>query len=314
MEIVKTFNTWIKDDKIFITSNYNKKLIVRFREKYTGLSIYKTETEFTKDVEYWYMIGPRFEIINGVYIEIYDGENLLYKESYDFGENIKIQLNKQIYYDENDTNSWASFYEIFIKRSYESNLVKLDVDDVVVDLGANIGMFTLFASQKAKKVYSIEPLPETYNSLVKNTEEVNNVITLNKALYSKEEEMEFVKNEISISSSFFRKKPNSETIKVKTINFNNFVREYNIDRINYLKIDIEGAEFDLFENIDENYLQNNIDKIFMEIHIMNENFKLNNILNKIDKYFLYNIESENQDTYGIKHYLISCLNKNKNVK
>jgi len=311
LKIVKTFNTWIKDDKIFITSNYNKKLIVRFREKYTGLSVYKTETEFVNGVEYWYKIGPRFEIINGVWIEIYDGEELLHKESYDFGENIKIQLHEQIHYDKNDTNSWSTFFEVFIKNSYESDLVKFEKDDVVVDLGANIGMFTLFASNKVKKVYSIEPLPDTYECLVKNTKKLENVITLNKAIYSTEKEMEFIQNEISISSSFFRKKPNSETIKVKTIKFDNMLKEHNISRVNYLKVDIEGAEFDLFENINEDYLQNNIDKIFMEVHIMNDNFKLEHIISKIDKYFHYNIESENVDTYDIKHYLISCLNKNK---
>jgi len=308
----KIFNTWLKDNKIYITSNYsfNEKLIVKFKEKYTGLSIYKTETEFVKGVEFWYKIGPRFEIINGLYIEIYNGENLLHKEGYNFGENIKIKLNEQIHYDKNDTNSWAPFFEVFIKNSYESDLVKLDKDDIVVDLGANIGMFTIFASNKVKKIYSVEPLPETFNNLEKNVQHFDNVTTLNKAIYSKGGNIEFNKNEVSGASSIFNKQINFETVTIEAITFDDFLKKYNLDKINYLKVDIEGAEFDLFENMNEDYLQNNIDKIFMEVHLMN-NFKLDDILNKIGKHFHYNIESEGVDRKGIKLYTISCLNKNK---
>jgi FkbM family methyltransferase len=310
-KIRKNFNTWEDNNKIYITSNYNKKFIITFKEKYTGLSIYKTETHFQPGVEYWYQIGPRFDIINGILIEIYDQETLVYKESYEFGENIKLQLEEELHYDKNDINSWAPFFEVFIKNSYESELVKFEKDDIVVDFGANIGMFALFASKKSKKIYSVEPLPETYINLQKNTQHLNNVTILNKAVYSKGGNIEFNKNKVSGASSIFNQQDNFETVTIETITFDDFVKQYNLDRINYLKVDIEGAEFDLFENMDENYLQNNIDKIFMEVHIM-DNFKLEDILNKIGKYFIYNIEEEGIDANGVKLYTISCLNKNIN--
>lgn len=312
MKIVTIFKTWLQDNKIYISSNYSfkEKLIVKFKEKYTGLPIYKTETQFSKGVEWWYRIGPSFDIINGIYVEIYNDTDLLYQEDYDFGNNIKINLDKQICYDKSDSNAWAPFYEVFIKNEYESDLVKLENDDIVVDLGANIGMFTLFAAQKAKHVYAVEPLPESYSNLKRNVESLNNVTTIDKAVFSKGTEIEFNKNEISGASSIFNKRENYEKLIVQTISFENFIKQYNIDRINYLKVDIEGAEFDLFENINESYLENNIDKIFMEVHIMNS-FNLDSILNKIDKYFHYNIESENTDRKGIKLYSISCKNKMK---
>jgi len=305
------FNVWLtENNKINITSKYSfdENFDVFFREKYTGLSIFKTSNTFHKGVKYWYKIGPTFSIINGIVIEIRKKDDILFKETINVGENITVNLEDKIYYDKNDTNSWAPFYEVFIKNSYESDLVKLDKNDVVLDLGANIGMFSLFAAKKVKKIYSVEPLPETYYNLTQNLKHFSNVETFNNAIFSKGGEIEFNKNEVSGASSIFNKQHNFETVSVNAITFQDFISNNNIDRINYLKIDIEGAEFDLFENITEQFLENNIDKIFMEVHLMND-FKLEDITNKIKKYFHYNIESEAVDRKGIKLYSISCINK-----
>lgn len=310
------FNVWLtENNKINITSKYTfeETFDIYFREKYTGLSIYKTSTKFEKGVKYWYKIGPTFNIINGIIIEIRNKNDILFKEIINVGENINIHLDEKIHYDINDTNSWAPFYEVFIRNSYESESVKLDKDDVVVDLGANIGMFSLFAANKVKKIYSVEPLPETYYNLTQNLKHFSNVETFNNAIFNKDGKIEFNKNEVSGASSIFNKQQNFETVSVNAITFQDFISQNNIDRINYLKVDIEGAEFDLFENMDEKFLENNIDKIFMEVHIMN-NFDLNDILNKIGKYFHYTIESENIDRKGIKLYSISCKNKKFNIK
>jgi len=305
------FNVWLSENqKINITSKYSfgETFDVFFREKYTGLSIFKTSTQFEKGAHYWYKIGPTFNIINGVVIEIRNKNDILFKEIINVGENININLENKLHYDKNDTNSWAPFYEVFIKNAYESNLVKLDKNDIVVDLGANIGMFSLFASSKVKKIFSVEPLPETYNNLIQNLRHLKNIKTFNNAIYSKGGKIEFNKNEVSGASSIFNKQQNFEKVNVDAITFSDFITQNNIEKINYLKVDIEGAEFDLFENIDNNFLENNIDKIFMEVHLM-DNFKLDDILNKIGKYFKYKIESEAVDRKGIKLYSISCLNK-----
>jgi hypothetical protein len=57
-----------------------------------------------------------------------------------------------------------------------------------------------------------------------------------------------------------------------------------------LKIDCEGAEYEIIESLDEKYLTNNIDKICLEYHL-NKNGKLNNILEKLKKCgFMVNFE------------------------
>lgn len=305
------FNIWLTDNcKVNISSNYefNEELDIIFKETFTGLSIYKTSCKFVKKINYWYQPGPYFTIINGIDVRICKGDDILHEEIFDFGDNIKVDLKQQIHYDKNDTNSWAPFFEVFIQNTYESELVKLKEDDIVVDFGANIGMFSLYASKKSKMLYSVEPDPITYENLLKNTESIDNIITINKAIYSKGGEIEFIRNEVSGASSLFNNQNNSKKITIDTISFSDFINQYNIDRINYLKVDIEGAEFDLFENMDEDFLQNNIDKIFMEVHLIG-NFKLDDILNKIKKYFDVNIEINGKDKYGVELHIISCINK-----
>ena len=83
---------------------------------------------------------------------------------------------------------------------------------------------------------------------------------------------------------------NSKTITCKLINFNTYIKENNLLNIDYLKIDCEGAEYDIIESLDENYLTNNIQKICLEYHF-NKDGKINTILNKLKKCnFIVNFE------------------------
>ena len=53
---------------------------------------------------------------------------------------------------------------------------------------------------------------------------------------------------------------------VETITINQLISDYDIARIDFLKVDCEGGELDLFRTIDKEYLQNNVGKIAMEYH------------------------------------------------
>jgi FkbM family methyltransferase len=62
------------------------------------------------------------------------------------------------------------YREIFEQRSYLRHGVELHDDAVVVDVGANIGLFSLFAVQHFARVktYAFEPIPETHAALAHN--------------------------------------------------------------------------------------------------------------------------------------------------
>lgn len=63
------------------------------------------------------------------------------------------------------------YREIFENRDYLQNGIELNAGDIVFDVGANIGMFTLFAAGECERdvtIFAFEPIPDTYRILEKN--------------------------------------------------------------------------------------------------------------------------------------------------
>lgn len=158
------------------------------------------------------------------------------------------------------------FKEIFGWEYSESKCIyemwdcKIDSGDVVVDLGANVGFFTYLAASKAKEVIAIDGGYEVFSCLVENTSEFNNIKYLNAS----------VLGEFSKPTHLWSPKKNPICYKLDDI-----FKIFGLEKIDFLKCDIEGGEYDLFENIDQSILDK-ISKIAVETHdnSLNENFFL----------------------------------------
>ena len=172
-----------------------------------------------------------------------------------------------------DYSSWWSFCEVFINKTYGEVLE----GDVVVDIGANIGTFSVYAlGKKASKVFSIEPDFKTFQYLESNLKNFKNAILINKGISGKDEQLKFFSSNVSsVSSAYGSEKnknisnSNSETFKeiiIDCLSPKTLFNNYGITKIDVLKIDCEGSEFAFFEAIDEDFLRNNVSKIFCEIH------------------------------------------------
>ena len=76
------------------------------------------------------------------------------------------------------------FQEIFKDRIYKPYLEDKK-DPIVLDIGANIGLFTLYASKYAKQVYTVEPSQEHFDNIVHmiNFNELKNIKLVRKAIY-----------------------------------------------------------------------------------------------------------------------------------
>lgn len=101
-------------------------------------------------------------------------------------------------------------------------------DDVVLDLGANVGGFSIRAAQKAKHVYAVEPL--FYKELAENI-----------ALNHMENKITIVRRAIGNGDKIPLKYRDHEEI-VETISFQNLL-EILPEPVTFLKVDIEGAEW-----------------------------------------------------------------------
>lgn len=132
--------------------------------------------------------------------------------------------------------------------TYETENVFVNEGDIVFDIGANMGIFTLFSVLKrsAGKVYAFEPVKSTYNLLEKNLS-LNGVqdqtSLINKGLGDLETdlEMSISRDNIGANSMVFDRGTNEiETVSITTLD--SFIESNSIKQIDFIKVDIEGAE------------------------------------------------------------------------
>ena len=122
--------------------------------------------------------------------------------------------------------------------------VQINKDDIIIDAGANIGMFSALASSKGAIVYAFEPVEYIREKYLDKTAQLNpNIHIVPLALSNKNgfEDMEITIDNIG-GSSIIIKRANSVKEQVQTITLDDWVKRNNVPRVDFIKADIEGAE------------------------------------------------------------------------
>jgi FkbM family methyltransferase len=131
----------------------------------------------------------------------------------------------------------------------ETELISKLKPKVFIDVGAHIGYYTMLVHKLgAEKIIAIEPDPRVFRILNRAIEanKLENIITINIAAYNKSNvtlELHLsTKSGFSSISSSHLPKTCGGTASVKTITLDEVVRTLNLDKIDLVKIDVEGAE------------------------------------------------------------------------
>ncbi len=165
---------------------------------------------------------------------------------------IKIQ-DHTMFLDEND-NLGLSINPIYGESDTEFVKKIIKKNDIVLDIGANIGYYTLIFAKlvgNSGKVFSFEPESKNFKILKKNVEinGYNNVIL----------EQKIVSNTNGISTLYISEKAGShriyksdnfvESLEIKSISMDSYIEKNNLKKINFIKIDVEGAELNVLQGI-----------------------------------------------------------------
>jgi FkbM family methyltransferase len=158
--------------------------------------------------------------------------------------------------------------EIWAFRKYDYFGFRVNAGDVVVDIGANIGTFSLYAAKAcgASRVISFEPFPDNYRMLSKNVEtnQLSNVTFVNEAVAG-QSGLRTLKLDPADSGSHSLVWDSSErAIEVKCCTLNDVFERFSLAKIDYLKMDCEGSEYEILENATSRLQQ--ISRISMETH------------------------------------------------
>ena len=166
--------------------------------------------------------------------------------------------------------------EIWVHKDYTPKGFKIKNNDIVLDVGGHIGIFSIFASKMANygKVYVFEPFPENFDLLNKNIKlnRAYNIKPFNVALSDKTGTKEFFVSETENKGggSFYeRKEKKTRKIKIKTQAFNEFFDKNEIQKIDFLKMDCEGGEYSILLKCYKKNLKK-IKKMSIEYHNINK--------------------------------------------
>jgi glycosyltransferase involved in cell wall biosynthesis len=181
---------------------------------------------------------------------------------------------------------YAIYHEIYNLQDYYLNRIKkINKGDVVVDLGGNIGIFNRWAySEGADLVISFEPDKRYFNLLSKNSDPRS--ILFNAAMSNKIGTVNLYESSHLGGSNIMDTNPSfAINYKVRTYTLDYLFETKLINRIDFLKIDIEGAEIMVLNGIsDENLMK--VKNISMEYHHGHLNYDENvrfNLINRLNK-------------------------------
>jgi len=184
------------------------------------------------------------------------------------------------------------FKEIFVDEIYKFEIT--ETEPVIYDCGANIGMSVVYFKRlypNAKiKAFEADPIITQYlqNNLSKNN--INDVEIINSAVWVNYDGVEFSIEGADGGSIY----GNANKIKIPSIRLKDFIEEES--KIDMLKIDIEGAEYEVLKDCKDSL--DRVQNIFIEYHSWNNNKqRLSEILNIIEnngfRYYIENITKRN---------------------
>ena len=207
----------------------------------------------------------------------------------------------------NDNQNWLNERINGVLKAYLIPIKFESKKPIAVDVGSNVGAFPIVNHNKFFKVICYEPSSYSFNECRKNVNDLKNVEVFNFAVSDKSNNIVKLKsyklgnvsgNASTLDSDLW---DDTQCEMINTISLEDIFINNNLSKIDYLKVDCEGGEYDFLINKD----LSKIDYIAIEIHIqLNE--KAFELINYLDKYFIRISELGNGKTI---HYEITYKNK-----
>lgn len=154
------------------------------------------------------------------------------------------------------TTDISTYVQMFVNREYALNLARSP--RVIVDAGANIGFSANFFAQcyPSARILALEPSADNYALLVRNTQHLPNVVPLHRALWGSRTRLSLYDpgpGRAGLQTDGFQTMemttPEGATASptVEAVDLDTLMQEYDIPYLDILKIDVEGAEKDVFQ-------------------------------------------------------------------
>lgn len=187
--------------------------------------------------------------------------------------------------------------EILIHNIYQYSDVQLRSNDIVLDCGANIGVFTVLTARKVGPdglIYAFEPGTEEVHSIKKNlnVNKINNAKVVRKAVWIDSSQQTFHPDH-SWASKIIEGSASTdkETMTIQATSIDDFVKENKIDKIDFIKMDIEGAEWQALSGAKKTLIQWQPRLAISLYHHHDDYIKLPSLIKKINAKYKFHIKN-----------------------
>lgn len=150
------------------------------------------------------------------------------------------------------------------ERLYDPVLANKD-DLLILDLGANVGLFSMYAYDSAKQIIAVEPTPGCINVFKQLTAGMDKIKLVQAALGDSNNDVPFFVHENNTINSIAVDQ-NGDTITVQGTTLENLLKTQNLDWVDFVKCDIEGSELVALTDQTLSPVRDKIGSWFIEVH------------------------------------------------
>jgi len=291
-------------NRIHISTSVGFNGYIVIKDNLTKIPMYNCHVDMVKDCG-WYIIpnGDRNfkteSYFSEFLLEFYNNDkNLMYSTTLKVRElDYKpVSLNKQF-------SSFECLYINYKQMFYEDIYAQYELSnlDTVIDIGANVGLFTLYMlkSRNCKKIYAIEPTKKAFSQLFNVLKDEPNVYLHKYAIhnFNGKSKIKSVEDNSTISGFIDEVHPytnhNMNEEEVDVVTLKDFLYINKLNHLDLIKIDIEGVEYDVINSLSDSDLLKS-DRYLIEYHWV----KAKNIKQMVERfkslgYNIVNLEDPN---------------------
>lgn len=303
-------------------SHSNLELKVSVRDKHTKIPIYYCDLSFPHPGSSWFIhpLGGDYSWLsekhfNTFLIEFYDTDG-----NFVDSKELKIKEDREEFgpvgvrhYYPFDC-LWINYKQMFIDKIYD----QFDLENLhtVIDIGANVGIFTNYMTGKnAKVVHAIEPTGRAFTELKKQFYYYNSIHSHKIGIGAKNEKLTiYTNNDNSTISNFnYKTSDNCTEEVVDVLTLSSFYTTQNLSSVDLIKIDIEGMEYELIESLSTPDLLR-CSRYLIEYHVNTEDrgFPLNKMLERFER-LGYDIDLRPDVDSNVQGHFFAKYNPKKKI-
>jgi FkbM family methyltransferase len=161
-----------------------------------------------------------------------------------------VPIGRKVFRMRKGTSDQFAFREIFKAETMDLEFLGCESPQTIVDCGAHIGSASIYFSLRypTSKIIAIEPDKDNFALLQENTGDFPNITCVNAAVWDAITDVSIVDETANTTGRSVREARSDDTMLIRGITVEQIMDQYDINTIDLLKIDIEGAEERLFSS------------------------------------------------------------------